>query len=82
MKRNHQRPALLVILILVGLIIGGLLGDIIGTYVPALALSKNVGFSATDFRLGVMTLSLGLNLDLNLGALLGMIIAILLYREM
>jgi hypothetical protein len=82
MKRNHRSPALLVILILVGLIIGGLFGELLGTYVPAVALSKDIGFSTTNINVGVMTMALGLNIDLNLGGVLGMIIAILLYREM
>ena len=82
MRRNHQSAFILVILLLVGLVIGGLIGDLLAAYVPTLDLSRTVGFSTTNLNVGAITISLGLSIDINPGAAIGIIIAILLYRQM
>jgi hypothetical protein len=82
-----------VVVLLVILILGALIGSVIGEVIAALAPG---GFLETVFSTGVnpgiappvvldlkvLTLTLGLSVKINLASLLGIVLALLIYRKL
>ncbi|MBQ6553890.1 MAG: DUF4321 domain-containing protein [Firmicutes bacterium] len=68
-----------------GLIIGGFIGDVLGR-VPALSwlnYGKEIGLTSPFFLdLSFMSLTFGLTLKLTLAGIIGMVIAIILYKKL
>ena len=76
---------MLVLMILVGAVIGSLLWSLVTPYLPdVFAKSITVGTTGAPLSvdLGVLSLSLGLVLQVNIGSMLGMICAFIIYRKM
>ncbi|NLU10013.1 MAG: DUF4321 domain-containing protein [Tepidanaerobacter acetatoxydans] len=82
MKRNYHSPAILVIILIVGLLVGGTLGQALGGFAPILNKGMNIGLATTKLDLGIISITFGLDISFNLAAALGLIIAILLYQRM
>ncbi|HHV19861.1 MAG TPA: DUF4321 domain-containing protein [Thermoanaerobacterales bacterium] len=82
MKRNYRSPVILVIILIVGLVIGGVLGQVLGSFAPIINQGRSIGLSTTKLDLGIINITFGFNVSLNLAAVLGLIIAILLYQRM
>ena len=68
-----------------GLIIGGFIGDVLGR-VPVLGwlnYGKEIGLTSPFFLdLSFMSLTFGLTLKLTLAGIIGMVIAIILYKKL
>lgn len=71
----------LVLAIFLGLLIGGLLGDLIGNWLPLARLGLEIG-NVVPFILhsAVFDLSLQCMVRFNLGSLIGLLVAILVFR--
>ncbi|MBI4572065.1 MAG: DUF4321 domain-containing protein [candidate division NC10 bacterium] len=87
-KKLDSVVVLLVILIL-GALIGSVIGEVIGTLAPGGYLEKvfsrgvNPGISPPAILdLRVITLTLGLTVKINLASLLGIVLALLIYRKL
>ena len=87
-KKLDSVVVLLVILIL-GALIGSVIGEVIGTLAPGGYLEKvfsrgvNPGISPPAILdLKVITLTLGLTVKINLASLLGIALALLIYRKL
>ncbi len=87
-KRDNSVVVLLVILIL-GALIGTVIGEVIAAMVPGGTVEKifskgiNPGLSPpATLDLKVLSLSFGFNVKINLSSLLGIGLALLLYRRL
>lgn len=85
MRGSNKSSGLLVFVILLGSICGSLLGDMLGANIKALQFLKNVYSIGTakplTLDLRVLSLSFGINFNVNLMSILGIIVAIILYRK-
>lgn len=71
--------------IFLGAVFGSLMGDILGSSLSILSFMKNsyaVGMSTpVVLNLKIMVLTLGLNFNINIMTIIGVIMAIILYRR-
>jgi len=87
-KKVDSIAVLLVVLIL-GALIGSVIGEVIGTLAPGGYLEKvfskgvNPGIAPpVVLDLKVITLTFGLTMKINLASLLGIVLALLIYRKL
>ena len=87
-KKTDNMIVLLVILIL-GALIGSVIGEVIGSLAPGgyleAVFSKGVSPGLAPpavLDLKVLTLTLGLTMKINLASLLGIVLALLIYRKL
>lgn len=87
-KKTDSVIVLLVILIL-GAVIGSVIGEVIGALIPGgyveAVFSKGVNPGLAPpavLDLKVLTLTLGLTMKINLASLLGIVLALLVYRKL
>lgn len=78
MKKNTP---LLLIFILVGVIAGGLIGDVFSKSVPLLAYGRTIGFDTFTVDLAILKWTMGLTLQLNVAGILGLLIAMFLFKR-
>ena len=85
MAMKEKNIWILIIFILSGIVIGGLLGEI-ALKVDALSwlgYSQSFGLSTPiELILGVVVLTFGLIFNISIASILGMVIAIFIYRKM
>lgn len=85
LKVSDKNPILLVLFIILGGILGTFIGDILGSRISALSFIKtmyNIGTASpllVDVKM--FTLTLGLNIKLNIMSIIGIILAIIIYRK-
>lgn len=86
MRGSEKSTRFMIFVILLGAICGSLIGDLLGSNIKALHFLKNVyavGISKPlTLDLRVLSLSFGANFNINLMAILGIILAIILYRKL
>lgn len=86
MRGSEKSTGFLIFIILLGAICGSLLGDMLGSNVKALDFLKNVYSIGTSkpltLDLKVLSLSFGINFNVNLMSILGIILAIILYKKL
>lgn len=71
----------LVLLILIGLIVGSIIGEYLGEFAPALTKGTAISFGPSTFRFTEMlAFTLGFSLKVNIIGLVGVVIALLLFR--
>ena len=84
MAPREKSTLVLIIFMLCGIVIGGLLGQLASgvSWLSWLSYGKDFGFS-TPFTLdlGVLQLTLGLMIKINIASIIGIIIAIFIYRK-
>lgn len=84
LKGSGKSTAFFIFFILLGALTGSLLGEMLGD-ITALNFMKHVYTIGTGspvtLNLGVFALSFGLNLNLNIMSIVGIIVAIILYRK-
>ena len=70
----------LVLLILVGVVLGGLIGKLCAG-VPAFSYGQSFGFvNPMVLDLGILVLTFGFTVDITVAGILGIVIAIIIYR--
>ena len=84
MATKQKNVWILIIFILSGLVVGGLLGNIAGNidFLWWLSYGQNFGLSSPiELDLSIVQISFGLMFKINISSILGMIVAILVYRK-
>ncbi len=75
---------ILILFILSGLVVGGLLGELAShvDYLSWLAYEKEFGFSTpVELNLSVIRLTFGLTFRINIASIIGIILAVFIYRK-
>ena len=84
MATRDKNVWILLLFILSGLVIGGLLGDLAGKvdFLWWLSYGQSFGLSTPlEIDLSVVQISFGLMVKINIASIIGVIIAILVYRK-
>lgn len=84
MATKSKNIWILVLFILSGLVIGGLLGDLAGQvdFLWWLSYGQSFGLSSPiELNLSIVQLTFGLMFKINVASILGMLIAVLIYRK-
>ena len=84
MATKQKNVWILIIFILTGLVVGGLLWNIAGNidFLWWLSYGQNFGLSSPiELDLSIVQISFGLMFKINISSILGMIVAILVYRK-
>ncbi len=78
MRAKEKNTVVLLIILLIGLVIGGVLGDVF----DVLNYGKSIGFDPVLIDLSVIKLTIGLKMSINLASILGLCVAILVFRRL
>lgn len=84
MATREKNVWILLIFILSGLVVGGLLGELAGKvdFLWWLSYGQSFGLSSpVQLDLSIVQISFGLMFKINISSIIGMIIAILIYRK-
>lgn len=84
MATKEKNTLVLIVFILCGIVIGGLLGELSRTvsWLNWLSYGQSFGFSNPfTLDMGVMKLTLGLMIKINIASIVGIIIAVFIYRK-
>lgn len=81
-RANRGSFWILLLLIIVGVVIGGFLGELLGTYVPIFKFGYELGVTPHTWDLKVIKVTFGLMFDINMFSILGIILAIIIFRKM
>ena len=76
---------ILIVFILSGLVIGGLIGQVTGniSWLKWLAYGQEFGLqNPIVLNLGVLTLTFGLMFNINIASIIGLLIAVFVYKKM
>jgi hypothetical protein len=86
LRGSEKSIGFLIFIILLGAICGSLLGDMLGTNIKALQFLKVIYSIGTNkplaLDLKVLSLSFGINFNINLMSIIGIILAIILHRKL
>jgi predicted membrane chloride channel (bestrophin family) len=83
LRRESNRSGwIMLLMVLCGLVVGGFLGELLGKYLPILKYGYNLGVSVHEWNFHVLKLTFGLSLSINIFSVLGIILAIFLYRRL
>ena len=85
MYKNGKNGIVLILLILAGVVIGGFLSEFLSKVPGAAWLGYGSTFGITSpfvLDLGVLTMQFALSVKFSIGGILGIIIAVLIYRKM
>ena len=84
MATREKNIWILLVFLLAGLVIGGLLGNLAGnvSWLNWLAYGEEFGLnSPIVLNLNVMTITFGLIIKINIASIIGVILALLIYRK-
>lgn len=85
LKKSSGNVALMILIIFIGLILGSFLGDFLLSQFPNIELFKQkytIGTSTPFFLdLKVIAITLGFKINLNIMSIIGVVVAIILYRK-
>ncbi len=83
LRRESGRSGWIMLLMVVcGLVVGGFLGELLGKYFPILKYGYNLGISAHEWNFHVLRLTFGFDFNINMFSILGIVIAIYIYRRL
>jgi hypothetical protein len=86
LRGSEKSIGFLIFVILLGAICGSLIGDLLGANINVLKFLRNIYTIGTSkpltLDLKVLSLSFGINFNINLMSILGIILAIILYRKL
>ena len=71
----------LVLVILAGSIFGKIIGGALSKYIPILNYGESIGFGPTSIDLNIINFTLGFRASITVAGIIGIIIAIFLYRK-
>ena len=80
MKKNSS--IVLVVLLLTGCIIGNILGTAFAKYLPILNYGESIGFGPAVLDLNIIKLTFGFDASLTVSGIIGIIIAIFVYKKL
>lgn len=72
----------LLLLLAMGAVIGGFIGNLLGNIFPLLKFGYDFGVSTHTWDLIIIQLTFGLKITFNMFTVLGIIIAIIIYRRL
>lgn len=84
MATREKNTLVFIVFILCGIVIGGLLGELSKSvnWLNWLSYGQSFGFSDPfTLDLGVMQLTLGLMIKINIASIIGIVIAVFVYRK-
>lgn len=85
MKNVEKKTSIFIFIVLVGAMSGSLVGDILGNHFTTLSVLKTVysiGIPKPIFLdLKVLAITFGFNINFNIMSIVGVILAIILYRK-
>lgn len=82
MKSRNRSIGILVLLLIIGVVIGGIIGDLLGQEVEFLSRSYPIGLKTPILLdLSIINLTFGLMIDINVASVIGLIIAIIVYKK-
>ena len=84
MATREKNVWILIVFILCGIVVGGLLGDLASKvdFLWWLSYGESFGFSSPiSLDLSVIQLTFGLMLKINIASIIGMVLAIFIYRK-
>jgi hypothetical protein len=81
-KESGRSGGIMLLMVVCGLVVGGFLGELLGKYLPILKYGYNLGVSTHEWNFHVLRLTFGLNFDINMFSILGIVLAIYLYRKL
>jgi len=79
---NNKSFFVLLIVLLIGLVLGGVIGELFKDYIKVLSYSETIGFSPVTIDLAIVELTLGFVMRINLSGIIGIVIALLLFKEL
>lgn len=89
MAKKMDSVVVLLVIVILGALIGSVIGEVIGTLAPGGYLERifskgvNPGIAPPAvLDLKVLTLTLGVTMKINLASLLGIVLALLIYRKL
>ena len=83
LRRESGRSGWIMLLMVVcGLVVGGFLGELLGKYFPILKYGYNLGVSAHEWNFHILRLTFGFDFNINMFSILGIVIAIYIYRRL
>ncbi|HCX63530.1 DUF4321 domain-containing protein [Sedimentibacter sp.] len=71
----------LILLLLTSVIIGTILGRAFSEYLPVLNYGESIGFGPATLDLSIFTITFGFNASLTVAGIIGIIIAIIVYKK-
>lgn len=81
-RESGKNGWIMLLMVVCGLVVGGFLGELLGQYLPILKYGYNLGVSAHEWNFHVLKLTFGLNFNINMFSVLGIVLAIYLYRKL
>ena len=84
MRTKDRGKIISILFVLAGLVIGGLIGDLAGNvnWLNWLAFGEEFGLkSPIVLDLNVMAITLGLTIKINIASIIGVVIALVIYRK-
>lgn len=81
-KESSRSGWVMLLMVLCGLVVGGFLGELLGKYLPILKYGYKLGVSTHEWNFHVLRLTFGLNFDINMFSIIGIVLAIYLYRKL
>lgn len=86
MRGSEKSKGFLFFIILIGAICGSLIGDMLGNHIKSLSILKTAYAIGTNkplsIDLKILSLSFGVNFNISIMSIVGIILAIILYRKL
>lgn len=70
-----------ILVIITGSIFGNIIGAALSQYVPLLNFGESIGFGPMKIDLEVINITIGFNASLTVSAIIGILLAIFIYRR-
>lgn len=79
---NKGKTFYWILIILVGSILGSIIGSALDNYLPILNYGKSIGLNPATLNLEVFTITIGFSAKLTVAGIVGMILAILIFKKL
>ncbi len=83
MRGKGRSISLLLLLLIVGIVLGGIIGYLLSDKIPFLSYSYAIGLkNPIHLDLNVIDLTFGLMIDVNVASVIGLLLALLIYKRL